>query len=160
MKTSGLMMMLTFTCAIAQAQAHRWIPIGSATDGTLLFMERPVVEHRDLPSNFNPISSTTTWVKVISPAAKTNTGTKPKFASAVQKIEFDCSKSRIAIKRAVYYDQDGEVIKEDVAPNARPDEPIPDSIGETVLGAVCTWLEVQKSPQPPVTPQKQSDTPI
>lgn len=160
MKTSGLMMMLTFTCAIAQAQAHRWIPIGSAADGTLLFMERPVVEHRDLPSNFNPISSTTTWVKVISPAAKTNTGTKPKFASAVQKIEFDCGKSRIAIKRAVYYDQDGEVIKEDVAPNARPDEPIPDSIGETVLGAVCTWLEVQKSPQPPVTPQKQSDTPI
>lgn len=139
----------TLTIAGAQAATQRWIPIGQATNGASLFMERPTLgADREVPPGFNPYKTSTTWVKTINPEAKPNTGAKPKYASSLQRIEFDCKKKQIAIKRAVFYDQDGEVIKDEPYPLSKLDEPIPESLGEMMLAAVCTWVELAKKPAP------------
>lgn len=133
----------------SQAAPKRWIPIGQAANGAMLFMERPTLgADKDVPAGFNPYKTSTTWVKTISPEAKASTGAKPKYASSLQRIEFDCKRKQIAIKRAVYYDLDGEVIKDDPSPSSRLDDPIPESLGEMMLSAVCTWIELSKMPPP------------
>lgn len=158
MKRLCLVTLCALVSTAAISESPRWVPIGAAADGSLMYMERPKAETREVPPGYNAYTTNGTWVKVVSPEVKAKSGTKPKFASAIQKIEFDCSKRRIAIKRVVYYDQDGEAIKDEAYPTAKLDEPIPESTGEAMLLAVCIWTEVQKSGPTDAKPQKQSDT--
>lgn len=160
MKRIAAVMTLLF-CSAAMSETPRWIPIGASANGSLLFMERPVTEPvKATPPGFNAykVPNTTTWVKIVAPEAKTKSGAKPKFASSVQKIEFDCQRRLLATKRAIFYDLDGEVLNEEQAPSARLDEPIPDSIGEGILLAVCTWMAVENAPSQAPKIEKQGAT--
>lgn len=76
----------------------------------------------------------------------------------MQKIEFDCQRRVLATKRAIFYDLDGEVLNEEQAPGAKLDEPIPDSIGEGLLLAVCTWMALDNAPAQAPKIEKQGAT--
>lgn len=146
MERLAAVMTLLF-CSVAMSETPRWIPIGSSANGSLLFMERPTSEPvKIVPPGFNAYKAPamSSWVKIVAPEAKAKSGVKPRFSSSVQKIEFDCQRRVLATKRAIYYDQDGEVINEDNTPSSKLDEPIPDSIGEGILSAVCTWTALER----------------